>query len=87
MTELVLGPLLRHVDETSATVWVETADAGTVTVTAGDHRAESRTFRVHDHHYALVTLDGLSKGEQVPYKSTLTGPRSGRRRIPRFRRR
>ena len=32
---LVLGPLLRHVDETSASVWVETADAGT---RAGDRR-------------------------------------------------
>ena len=32
---LVLGPLLRHVDATSAAVWVETRDAATVTVTRG----------------------------------------------------
>ena len=34
MQTLVLGPLLRHVDETSGCVWVETEEAGTVTVTA-----------------------------------------------------
>ena len=73
MTDLVLGPLLRHVDETSATLWVETAEAATVTVTAGDHRAESRTFRVHGHHYALVTLDGLGKGEKAPYQVHVDG--------------
>ena len=27
MPDLVLGPLLRHVSETEATVWVETSDA------------------------------------------------------------
>ena len=33
-TDLLLGPLLRYVDETSASVWVETAAPATVTVTA-----------------------------------------------------
>ena len=41
MTELVLGPLLRHVDDTSACIWVETEDAATVTLTAGEHHAEA----------------------------------------------
>ncbi len=67
VSSLVLGPLLRHVDETSATVWVETAGAGTVRVTAGEHAASARTFRVHDHHFALVCLDGLTKGTKTPY--------------------
>ena len=62
----MLGPLLRHVDETSAAIWVETAEAGTVRVTAGDRRAEARTFGVHGHHYALVCVDGLEKGHEVP---------------------
>ncbi|MEP7330609.1 MAG: hypothetical protein ABI692_00835 [Terracoccus sp.] len=31
---LVLGPMLRYVGETEATVWVETAEAATVTVEA-----------------------------------------------------
>ena len=54
MNDLVLGPLLRHVDEESACIWVETARAGTVRVEAGDRSGESRTFAVHGHHYALV---------------------------------
>ena len=44
MTSLVLGPLLRYVDATSATIWVETATAAEVTVAAGDRRATARTF-------------------------------------------
>ena len=42
----------------SATIWVEVADAATVTVTAGDHVATARTFAAHGHHFALVELDG-----------------------------
>ncbi|MGI9084059.1 MAG: alkaline phosphatase D family protein, partial [Aeromicrobium sp.] len=68
MTDLVLGPLLRHVGEHTAAIWVETADPATVTVTAGEHTATARTFCVHGHHYALVTLDGLEKGTKTPYR-------------------
>ncbi|MFL6002517.1 MAG: alkaline phosphatase family protein, partial [Nocardioides sp.] len=67
MGGLVLGPLLRHVDETSACIWVETEDAGVVALSAGEHRAEARTFSVHDHHYALVCVEGLSPGTKTPY--------------------
>jgi hypothetical protein len=73
MSTLVLGPLLRHVDETSAAVWVEVAEAGTVTVTAGDRRAEARTFGVHGHHYALVSLEGLAPGSHTPYTVEVDG--------------
>src|SRR4051794_24340958 len=67
MPLLVLGPLLRHVDSTTATIWVETETAGTVTVEAGDHRASARTFTAHGHHYALVELTGLAPGSRTPY--------------------
>ena len=67
MTTLALGPLLRHVDADSATIWVETTTAATVTVVAGDHRASARTFSAHDHHYALVELRGLTPGTHTPY--------------------
>ncbi|MFC6285008.1 alkaline phosphatase D family protein [Nocardioides sp. GCM10027113] len=73
MGHLVLGPMLRHVDETGACVWVETTDAGTVAVVAGDHRAEARTFGVHGHHYALVCLDGLEPGTKTPYTVEVDG--------------
>ncbi len=76
MTELVLGPLLRHVDEHSASVWVETEGAGTVRVTAGaqgEASGEVRTFGVHGHHYALVCLDGLEEGRKYPYTVQVDG--------------
>ena len=67
VTDLVLGPLLRHVDETSAAIWVETADPALVKVSAGGRTASARTFGVHGHHYALVCLEGLEKGSKYPY--------------------
>lgn len=74
MPTLILGPLLRYVGETAATVWVETDVACEVTVTAGDGtrgdtpRAAVRTFHVQGHHYGLVVLDGLASGGTYPYQ-------------------
>ena len=74
MTGLVLGPLLRHVDEHAASLWVETDGPARVTVTAGDGvRGEAPTFAVHGHHYALVCVDGLEPGTHYPY--TVAGRR------------
>ncbi len=70
---LVLGPLLRHVDETSAVIWVETRDATTVTVRAGDGEWSARTFGVHGHHYALVECTGLEPGSITPYAVEVGG--------------
>jgi hypothetical protein len=70
---LLLGPLLRHVDETSATVWVETTGPGTVTVTRGAASASAATFLVHGHHYALVELDGLQPGTAEAYSVRIDG--------------
>ncbi|MGX6448360.1 DUF7800 domain-containing protein, partial [Patulibacter sp. S7RM1-6] len=66
---LVLGPLLRHVDATSATVWVETDAPATVEVLG--HRG--RTFEVAGHHYALVRVDGLAPGTVTRYAVALDG--------------
>ena len=70
---LRLGPVLRHVDDRSAAVWVETDRAATVTVRLDDHpdgRTEWRrsTFAVHDHHYALVEVTGLVPGWRTAYQ-------------------
>jgi len=73
MGDLVLGPLLRYVDESSASVWVETSGAAHVRVLAGDHAAEAGTFQVHGHHYALVCLDGLPPGTRTPYTVEVDG--------------
>ncbi|WP_103943857.1 alkaline phosphatase D family protein [Thermomonospora echinospora] len=82
MTELVLGPLLRHVGERTATVWVETDRPCTVEVLG----ASSPTFTVHGHHYALVEIDGLEPGSQTPYQVLLDGqvawPEPGERSLP-----
>jgi hypothetical protein len=69
MTELVLGPVLRYVSDTEATVWVETADSCEVEVL--DHRAH--TFGVEGHHYALVCIEGLEPGRTYEYGVSLDG--------------
>jgi hypothetical protein len=66
---LVLGPLLRHVDPVSATVWVETDRPCEVEVL--DRRA--RTFCVGGHHFALVVVEGLEPGSTTPYEVRLDG--------------
>jgi phosphodiesterase/alkaline phosphatase D-like protein len=61
--------MLRHVDDTSATVWVETSDACEVTVLTGSQR----TFQVGDRHYALVCVQGLEQGTSTDYEVRLDG--------------
>jgi hypothetical protein len=71
MPELILGPMLRYVDTTSATVWVETDAACEVEVLG--HRA--RTFHVAGHHYALVAVTGLEPDSSTVYEVRLDGER------------
>jgi hypothetical protein len=66
---LVLGPMLRYVDDTSATIWVETSRPGEVTVLG--HRA--RTFCVKDRHYALVIVEGLAPASTTEYDVRFDG--------------
>ncbi|HET8766915.1 MAG TPA: alkaline phosphatase D family protein [Pedococcus sp.] len=70
---LVLGPLLRYVGETSATIWVQTRDAGTVEVEAFGRTWQARTFGAHGRHYALVVLDGLEAGASSDYVVRIGG--------------
>jgi hypothetical protein len=64
---LILGPMVRYVDTASASVWVETARAGVVTVRSAGRSWSARTFAVHDHHFALVHVDALAPGTVTPY--------------------
>ncbi len=66
---LLLGPLLRHVDPVSATVWVETDQACEVDVLG----RTARTFCVAGHHYALVVVEDLDPGSTTPYEVLLDG--------------
>ncbi|MGI8329999.1 alkaline phosphatase D family protein [Actinomadura scrupuli] len=73
MSRLVLGPLLRHVGERTATIWVETDRPCEVRVTCDGSApdATARTFTLHDHHYALVEVEGLEPGSATPYRVSL----------------
>ena len=73
MVALLLGPMLRHVGEHDATIWVETSHAGEVEVRAGAVTARDRTFQVAGHHYAIVVVDGLATGSSTPYEVLLDG--------------
>jgi hypothetical protein len=68
---LVIGPLLRYVGATEATVWVETDSPCRVEVLG---RAVD-TFAVAGHHYALVFLEDLAPGETHTYEVHLDGRR------------
>jgi hypothetical protein len=71
MGELVLGPLLRYVSETEATVWVETGEPCEVEVLG----RRERTFGVAGHHYALVRIEDLEPGGFYEYEVALDGER------------
>jgi len=79
MARLLLGPILRHVGEDEATIWVETDGPCSVGVLG----CRARTFAVAGHHYALVRLGGLAPGTTTEYRVELDGdvvwpePRSG----------
>jgi hypothetical protein len=79
---LVLGPVLRHVGRHDATVWVETHESAEVEVlTGGDldderQRHRERTFCVDGHHFALVRIEGLASGVELPYEVHVDGRRA-----------
>jgi hypothetical protein len=67
--DLILGPVLRYVGETEATVWVETDAPCEIDVL--DHRA--CTFCIEGHHYAIVSVGQLEPGEAYEYQVALDG--------------
>jgi len=69
VAELVLGPLLRHVGKSDATVWVETDSACEVDVLG----QTTPTFAIAGHHYALVVIDGLTPATTHEYRVKLGG--------------
>jgi hypothetical protein len=69
--QLILGPLLRYVSETEATIWVETSEPCEVGILG---RLEP-TFSVAGHHYALVRIEGLEPGGFYEYEVALDGER------------
>jgi hypothetical protein len=66
---LRLGPALRYVGETEATIWVETDQPCEVQILG----RKARTWEVEGHHYALVYIEGLEPGTTTPYDVALDG--------------
>jgi hypothetical protein len=71
MARLILGPLVRHIGSTDATVWVETDQPCEVDVLG----RQDRTFHVEGHHYAIVAVEGLEPGCTHEYEVLLDGER------------
>ncbi|MEV0317798.1 alkaline phosphatase D family protein [Streptomyces sp. NPDC050658] len=72
MARLRLGPLLRYVDGSSATVWVEADRPCTAEVRCADgSKGTAHTFQVAGHHYALVPVTGLRPGTETAYEVRL----------------
>jgi phosphodiesterase/alkaline phosphatase D-like protein len=74
---LLLGPVLRHVGRTTATVWVQTSCPAEVEVLG----CRASTFTVCQQHYALVEVSGLEPNSVTTYQVHLDGelvwPRPG----------
>jgi PhoD-like phosphatase len=71
MANLLVGPMLRYVSATEATIWLETDAACDVAVLG----RRTRTFQVNGRHYAIVALTGLAAGDSVEYDVQLDGTR------------
>ena len=67
--EVLVGPMLRFIGETEATVWVEIDEPCEVEVLG--HKGT--TFTVEDHHFALVVIEGLEAGVSQEYEVHVAG--------------
>lgn len=67
-----MGPLLRHVGRTDATIWIETDEPCRVEVLG----RTAETFDVEGHHFAIVCLEQLDPSVEHPYEVHLDGVRA-----------
>jgi len=71
MANLLIGPMLRYVSDSAATVWLE-AD-GPCRVEILGHRSE--TFQINGRHFAIMAITGLAPDSSVEYDVQLDGVR------------
>ena len=65
---LLIGPVLRRIVGDTASIWVETTEPAAVRVEAGGGGAgAAHTFSAYGHHYAIVIVEGLTRGAANPY--------------------
>jgi hypothetical protein len=69
MPSLVLGPILRYVDDRVATVWVQTDVPCEVEILG----TRERTWCVDGLHFALLAVEGSAADGDVPYEVRLDG--------------
>jgi hypothetical protein len=69
VAELRVGPVLRYVGETEATIWVETDVPCEVEILGN----RERTWHVEGHHYALVYIPDLEPDTTTDYSVQLDG--------------
>ena len=62
---MLLGPVLRHVSTTTATVWSEAFLRPAQVEVLG---CRASTFTVREQHYALVEISGLAPGSVTTYQ-------------------
>ncbi|MGH2959974.1 MAG: alkaline phosphatase D family protein [Solirubrobacterales bacterium] len=67
MPDLILGPILRYVSETEATVWIETDGPCEAEVLG----CSAQTFQIEGNHYAIIIVTGLKPGSVLPYEVRL----------------
>lgn len=68
---IVVGPLLRYVDRTDATVWVEVSAPCRATLRAGDEVVSEPSWGAFGHHFAVLHLRRLREGTETPYEIAL----------------
>lgn len=71
--EILVGPLLRYVDSTEATVWVEVSAPCRVTIRAGEQELSEPSWGVFGHHFAVLHLRDLPEGAETEYEVALDG--------------
>jgi hypothetical protein len=70
--DLLIGPVLRRVAGSRATIWVETSAPALVRVEAeGGAAGSAQTFSAYGHHYAIVLVEGLPPDATSEYKVLL----------------
>ena len=71
--EILVGPLLRYVDSTEATVWLEVSAPCRVTIRAGEQELSEPSWGVFGHHFAVLHLRDLPEGAETEYEVALDG--------------
>src|SRR5699024_441207 len=71
--EILVGPVVRYLDRTGATVWAEVSRPWRGRSRPGGREAVAASCGVHGHRFALRHPPGLESGAEPPYQVELDG--------------